>query len=264
MPKLNWNGDDFRNPQDSSGTVADTISRDGSLQQGYSHGSLTKGLVAYYPMDSGSGSTLVDSTPSSMNGDIQSGGTVWSENSRVGDFCLDLNGSDEYVTVPTFEIKPWNSAITISVWIKADSLSKEQNTVFGQYDDATDSYTRNYLAVDDEGNEVFWDQWPPGGNSLNSSSISLDTWYHVVIIQKGSYRAIYLDGNLDVSDNNAETYDGDPVTDTRIGSRLGKNYEFDGKIDDLRIYERKLSEPEIKALYNLSRPSKISPGDTLQ
>ena len=50
MPKLNWDNDDFRNPQDSSGTTTENISA-GGLEQGYFHGSLTQGLVAYYPMN---------------------------------------------------------------------------------------------------------------------------------------------------------------------------------------------------------------------
>lgn len=55
MTNLRWDGDDFRNEQDSSGSTANLVSNSGKLQQGYQHGSLTEGLVAYYPMERGEG-----------------------------------------------------------------------------------------------------------------------------------------------------------------------------------------------------------------
>jgi hypothetical protein len=50
MPTINWDKDEL-NQEDSAGTTTDTLGdHKGNLQQGYPLGSLTDGLVAYYPL----------------------------------------------------------------------------------------------------------------------------------------------------------------------------------------------------------------------
>jgi hypothetical protein len=80
MANLSWDGDDFRNEQDSSGSTADLVSHSGKLQQGYQHGSLTRGLVAYYPMEKGKGEILHDGALNNL-GYIK--GATWNGSGQV-------------------------------------------------------------------------------------------------------------------------------------------------------------------------------------
>jgi len=65
----------------------------------------------------------------------------------------------------------------------------------------------------------------------------------------GGKRSIYLNAVLDAQNTNGGEISGDE-TDVFIGSYLGGGGFFDGIIDDIRIYNRALSESEIKQLYN--------------
>ena len=257
MPKLNWDGDDFRNPQDSSGTVADTISRSGGLQQGYFHGSLTRGLLAYYPMKSGSGSTLIDSTALRTDGSIN--GASW-VSGNIGDYALDFDGSSSYVNemhgVPS-------GAFTLSCWARMDTWDNNSH-IFGDNTD-NNNHTGAYLEFNNTNSRI---RFSIGNGSswqnVYYSSVSAGNWYHIVgTFNGGSTSKLYVNGS-EVGSNTSINYS-NSTNATWAGREPHGNWSnwLDGQIEDIRIYDRKLSSPEIKALYNLSQPSKVSPGDTL-
>ena len=257
MPKISWDSDDFKNPQDSTGTTTEKISG-GGLEQGYLHGSLTQGLVAYYPMNSGSGSTVTDKALDN-NGSIN--GTSWSSDSRIGEACLSFDGTDDYVksmaSIPS-------AAFTMSCWVRLDSWDSNShvlgdntnnNNFTGAYIEFNDSNSRIRFSIGDSSS------W----QNVYYSSVSTGTWYHLIGVFNGnSTSKLYVNGSLQGSNTNINYVNSS--NDAWAGREPHGSWGnwLDGKIDDIRIYERKLSEPEIKALYNLERPSKISPGDTLQ
>ena len=257
MPKISWNSEDFRNPQDSSGTTTEKISS-GGLKQGYFHGSLTEGLIAYYPMDSGNGDTLSDEALGNT-GSIN--GASWSSNSKIGDSCLSFDGTDDYVndmrSIPS-------GAFTVSCWVKLESWGNNSHVVGDNT--GNNSYKGVYLEFNNTNSRIRF-SIGDGSTWQNAyfSSVSTGNWYHVTGIFDGvSTSKLYVNGsqrssNTSVNYTNSENY-------SWAGREPHGGWDnwIDGKIDDIRIYDRPLTEPEIKALYNLERPSKISPGDTLQ
>lgn len=259
MPKLNWDGDDFRNPRDSSGSIADNISRSGELQQGYSHGSLTRGLVAYYLMDSGEGSTLEDVV---FDNDGTVNGASWSSDSKIGEACLSFDGQNDYVELSDSELFNFGkTGFCIIVWIKTsrgaeqDYITKSEfesnsesrwrlgsndGTVFMEVDDSTESYAAQI-----------------------DVNIADDNWHMLTGVRRaGEKLEIWVDGER--KDTQSEPGNNiDNSNKVRIGAETDKNY-FEGKMDEVRIYDRPLSTPEIKALYEFERPSKVTAEDTLQ
>ena len=75
-----------------------------------------------------------------------------------------------------------------------------------------------------------------------------ENWHHVVSVFDGNKIQIFLDGSLSATSDEI-------ATQTSISPlRLGKEIEspgnwFSGSIDDIRIYDRALSEAEINSLY---------------
>ena len=245
MPKLNWDGNDFRNPQDSSGTVADTISRSGGLVQGYSHGSLTEGLVAYYPMSPGEGSTLIDEA---IDNDGTINGASWSTDSRIGEACLSFDGGDDHVEVPdSASLDITGSELTMSAWVYMNSVPSNNKDMIlnkeNEYEMAVGTSGTVEWAIRRGGN---W-SWIDSGVSVPTSS-----WTLVSISYTGSEVKIHKNGSL-----------GDTYSLTGWRSSDGES-PWNGKIDDIRIYDRPLSTPEIEALFNLEQVSKVSAGDTLK
>ena len=266
MPKLNWDADDFKNPQDSSGTTTEQISG-GGLQQGYFHGSLTEGLVAYYPMDSGEGSTLKDETELGNDGTLKPGtlGTttttgMWSSNSKIGSNCLEFDGQDDYIDIKNqsnFRL----STFSISVWVKTNK--NDSSAIFYRGDSSEYEYLL-YNTGGDDSIRVYVTDSSSSNYNANVPNATDGKWHHIVGLWDGSQLKIFMDGSLQDTVN---------VGDISIYSSSGKvnigyynegNNYFEGAIDDVRIYDRPLSTPEIKALYNLNRPSKVSAQDTLQ
>jgi hypothetical protein len=80
------------------------------------------------------------------------------------------------------------------------------------------------------------------------STWQMNIWYNVIGTYDGIYMRLYLDGVF--------------YNITGVSGLLGSNYEnlligscyegyyFNGKIDDIRIYNRALNETEIQQLYN--------------
>ena len=209
------------------------------------------GPISYWKFDEADGTTAYDSTGFN-HGTVY--GAQWTSG-QVGS-ALDFDGVDDYVDIPydsSLDIDA-SDGITLSVWIKLNSYPDHlnQGPIFGLYN-STGGGTKNYLSImkSGYGNVIAWDQWPPSNGWLDSIKPDLDKWYHVAAVEDLSYRAIYINGFLDVSDNTLELYQGNPPDTIRIGSRADSfaPYYFDGTIDEFAIYDRVLSDDEIQQLY---------------
>ena len=251
MPKISWDSDDFKNPQDSSGTSTQKISG-GGLEQGYRHGSLTQGLIAYYPMDSGSGSTVTDKALDN-NGTIN--GASWSSDSRIGEACIDFNGSSDYLAMPEIAL---GDSFTVSQWVNLDQ-DKDWNNSFGSESilsmiSYADGKIQSYI-----GDGSSWQAETNTGTGKTSPG----NWQHWLITYDGTTLRFFLNGVLE---DTASVSISIPSAVHHIGARNNQNndYSLDGRIDSTKIYRRPLSTPEVQALYNLTRPSQVSSGDTLK
>jgi hypothetical protein len=260
MVDLRWDGDDFRNEQDSSGATADLVSHTGKLQQGYNHGSLTQGLAVYYSMKSGLGD-LADETELDNSATVY--GASWSSDSKVGDYSLDFNGSGDYAEASNFAGLARASEATISFWVKVDG--SETYSFVSQYDVSKRKFFVDNGVGANEVRAGFYDVNDDVANQVQSTTqMQQDTWYFVTVVyQEGEIR-LFLDG---VKEDEAYTSGFGPLAGQaeplRIGSWDDRRF-LNGHIDDIRIFRRALSQPEIEALYSLTELSKISPGDTLQ
>lgn len=241
MPKLNWNGDDFRDSQDSSGTVADNISRSGNLQQGYNHGSLTRGLVAYYPMEKGDGSFIPDGA---LNYPGRLDGVSWSSDPATGNYSLDFGKSgstDSMVTkLVSSELGP---ITTFSFWLKPLGSNERSLTISGYKSDPN----RWFIEWDYNSNsKIWWQEWESGTNISSQETIPADQWKHVTVIHRKQQNVkIYVDGQKSGEGSISHALNVEEII--RIGGNPNHGFDdaFPGLIDDVRIYDRALSQPEI-------------------
>jgi hypothetical protein len=98
-----------------------------------------------------------------------------------------------------------------------------------------------------------------GGGSYYANStgdsIQKDTWYHLMVAysSSGEVRA-YLDGSRVLTDS----YGDGLVEGSRIQQAIGANSStsrlHDGLIDDVRIYDRALSDSEVQSVYDATKP----------
>ncbi|MDE0822231.1 MAG: hypothetical protein OSA95_13990, partial [Opitutales bacterium] len=78
-------------------------------------------------------------------------------------------------------------------------------------------------------------------------------WAHYLVSKTGSKYAIYLDGQLLSTESSSSQIPSGITGELSIGRSEGNS--LNGKLDDIRIYNRALSEVEVAALYELESVS---------
>jgi len=186
--------------------------------------------------------------------------------------ALSLDGND-YITGPDSPSLRLNGAFSISAWIKLYTLNPVSDFSFaivvdkseGEGESGTNWYRLLYDASQQKMRFGFSDVGEIKIVFTNKTDWVVGQWYHVI----GTYdpniavnnMKIFVDGVLD----NQATITGNPNAPAgylRIGALSGDNPEFywQGGIDELRIYDRALTENEISEIFKSEVPVDISNG----
>ncbi len=82
---------------------------------------------------------------------------------------------------------------------------------------------------------------------VGNSDIPMRTWNHVVLVRNGSSVQLYLNGNP-TPEISGEAAVGDPesTSDWFVGGRSDNLFNFEGKIDEVALYDRALTPEEIR------------------
>jgi len=208
--------------------------------------STSSGLVAAYGFEETSGTTVTDASGKGNNGTINEAVRVTS--GHYGN-ALDFDGVNDWVTVNDSASLDFSTGMTLEAWVYPMSQTNGGNTVILKEATGAEVYA---LYSDEDANlpvSYFNDgsyQAVTGPNRL-----PVNTWTHLVATYDGQYQRLYVNG-AEVSKNPATT----PIQQSSGVLRIGGNSVwgefFDGKIDEVRIYNRALTATEIN--YNLATP----------
>lgn len=210
----------------------------------------TSGLVGLWSFNGPdvSGTTASDRSGNGNHGTLTNGPVV--TEGKVGQ-ALFFDGTNDYVLFSgSATLKP--ALWTASAWIYAKSGAGNYRAIF--HPSFSNGYDGGFLMLVD-GSGYFAIRYGTGSGyvgSVNSSVNVLGAWHHVAGTFDGTTLAVYVDGTLRQSAN-ASTFgylaSGDP---SRVGISGGTS-NFDGSIDEVRLYSSALSASEIAALYNMGR-----------
>ncbi len=210
---------------------------------------LDKGLVLYMPFDEGSGSVAYDSSGNNNHGSLING-PAWVAGKKGN--ALSFDGSNDYVSIPASSIFNFDTKqFAMSFWIKTTSKTQYMN-VFSYIDDSgTDPY---YLIwFDNLAGLIGMAVSNNEANVIESlTDLATDSYHHIAITRNANnVVSIYVDGALD----NTNIYGGFIRSGTASQFRIGKQMDpyprnFNGIIDEVRIYNRALSAEEIKQSYD--------------
>jgi Concanavalin A-like lectin/glucanases superfamily/Ig-like domain CHU_C associated len=148
-----------------------------------------------------------------------------------------------------------NSSYTYSAWVSVNNLiafnvattilsigNSGGDQFFGQLNNSTTSGLGWHYGTSIGFNTV---AQPP---LVSYSSIVTNSWVHVAIVRTPSDRKMYINGQLAATNNATIPYYSTPIIAT-IGSRYNGVQPFNGKIDDVKIYNGVLNDNQVKALY---------------
>ncbi len=159
-------------------------------------------MIGYWNFDEASGSTSADSSGNGNDGTFAGagGGVVQSTvlpptSCFVNTHSLSFNGTGGYVSIPDNATMDPSNAISISFWMKANTVSNGyQHIVFKQGPHVT-SY-----GVWLNGNHVYMEDNDSIVRSLTSNAtITANTWHYITVTYDGTTQALYIDGTLDKS-----------------------------------------------------------------
>ena len=166
---------------------------------------------------------------------------------------LRLNGIDEYVELPVSKGLQSQSALTLEAWIKCNSKSSAGGIIVK--DDTTNRVFNLTVLESSSGsaNKVIFNIYSGGsGQSVTSTSVVADgNWHHIVgVFEPSVKQAIYIDGKLETKDTSSIPSTIDLSTDEantpiRIGSFENNSLYFKGLLDEVKIYNRALTDGEV-------------------
>jgi hypothetical protein len=208
------------------------------------------GLVAAYGFNQGSGTSAADASGNSHTGTIS--GASWITTGRFGN-ALSFDGVNDWVTVADANALDLTTGMTIEAWV---------------YPTAGGATWRNVLIKERPGGEVYnlygrTDTGVPAAyviraaapntplDAVGTAALPLNTWSHLAATYDGSTLRLFVNG-IQVG---SRAMAGTLLTSTgvlRIGGNGVWGEFFAGRIDEVRLYNRALTQTEIQTDMNRS------------
>lgn len=229
--------------------------------------SLWRGCVgAWCPSLGPSGAKVYDYSRRQFFGDVANAtlATAWAVDR--GQYCVDLDGTDDRVDLSrATSLLQTHSRGAVSVWFSLDAIATT-NMIFSLNATAATGLSTVALYVNGDAglNNIWMIAYLNNGgyynNPADNSVVAVGAWNHVLFCQGGGGPFIYLNGVRRATNNGplpgtttasqwfslltnaADVSWGDYVSN---GTRAGR---FNGKVDDLRIYDRVPGPEEARLL----------------
>jgi hypothetical protein len=204
-----------------------------------------KSLVLYLPFDKDDGSYARDRSGYNNHGTIYGAIRV---DGKVGK-ALSFDGVDDYVRTASQTLTP---PLTLMAWIFY-GVKTNINTIMADGKSGVTSngfrfYVNSYQTED---RKLFIEV----GNGTASSSlksaaglVTPNMWHHAAVVINGNNSALFLDGAQVAS---GSLLDFTQTNYVDIARTLSAEYYFYGCIDEVRIYNRALSQTEIIRIMNM-------------
>jgi predicted esterase len=171
-------------------------------------------------------------------------GAGYSTDCNEGSYALELNGINQYVDLDSPDKLPsGTSPRSLSLWAKTNNIS------YGYRFAASFGKPSN-------SNAMFIGQYGPdlnGGGFSNDVVVKnfwkVGIWHHIVLTYDGTTAKMYADG-IEVA---SQSKNWDLIAEKAfIGMQVNGKEFWNGEIDDVRIYNKSLTTPEIQGIYESS------------
>ena len=198
------------------------------------------GLVAAWSFNAGAGTTAADATGKGHTGTIS--GAAWSAAGKNGG-ALSFDGINDWVTVADANDLDLTNGMTLSAWVRPSGAGADWQTVVLKESPGFMVYA---LYADTDTNR------PSGhvviGGDLDvrgTAQLAANTWTHLAATFDGANLRLYVNGALVATRAVAGSMSASTGV-LRIGGNATWGEWFGGLVDDVRVYNRALSQTEIQ------------------
>ena len=164
-----------------------------------------------------------------------------------------MNDVGDYVQLPDFNAM--TNSFSMTAWIKPNGIQNNYASILMNDGDAAGLNFR-------EGNNTLGYHWPGGSWSWDSNLVAEEgMWSHVALVVSPTQVRIYLNGIEAVHNTSINAVD---LTTMKIGSYKGwgsRNYQ--GEVDELVIWNRALTQEEVRLFKHLTKEDVITDPDML-
>ncbi len=246
-PTINVDYDQFNNNLGSTGTVEFTDWVDSGGNYEYDN-PISTGTAERWSTDNPTG-TISDSTTINKDYYHQYQNTVGVDVENCDDSfpennALRFDGNDDYVEAP--DLMEGKGKFTFSAWVKAEDLTSNR-TIVGDWGSSDSSQLFYYDVGDDS-----W-RWLSSGNDdtgFVGGPVETGKWYHLTLSYDGGGDFMLLvNGDTIFSASTSDSSIPSSTSGLQIGGDYGSHPEWNGIIDDVRMYDSALSKGEIEDLY---------------
>ncbi|HKZ14413.1 MAG TPA: LamG domain-containing protein [Solirubrobacterales bacterium] len=199
------------------------------------------GPVADYSFDTNEGETAADGTGHGHTATVE--GATWTEKGKYGGAYEFDAAEEDVIKIPDSSPLDFTEEFTLEAWVRpsgaenrdAPLIDKQAGGGLGYFLYEGGSVSDRPKGAAEEEQEIVVAEEP----------LDAHAWSHVALTFDGDRTRLYVDGEL-VDNGAAEPI---PVTegDLEIGGSTSTGDWFDGKIDEVRVYDRALSKAEVQA-----------------
>jgi hypothetical protein len=204
-------------------------------------GMVDNSLVLHFTFDEGAGEKLIDDSVGKNNG-VTKGNPKWVDG-KSGK-ALEFDGMGDSVEVKHSDKLTLKTGLTLSMWVKAVASAEIKHSGIEKGGWEVGGYS--IYPVYETGTVIqFFDLPPACGDAAIKGASIVGDWHYLVGTWDGKNISLYIDGELVKSG----ACDGELKANSQslyIGSRLGNERFLTGTVDEVRIYNRALTQTEVK------------------
>ncbi len=205
---------------------------------------MNDGLVAYYPFSGNANDESGNGNDGTVNG-----ATLTLDRSGVANSAYSFDGAGDYIEIQDDDSLDPTDKLSLSFWIKPDT-GDSTRMILNKHQSSSNADGSWWISL---ASEKIAFQASPFSSATTSNPIVNGKWSHIVFNYDNATESwnLYKDGILDssgtkafdISNNDRNLY---------IGAEQSSPFSnfFDGAIDDIRIYNRILTEAEVQELYS--------------
>ncbi len=183
--------------------------------------------------------------------------TSTSGTTPTGSYALSLDGSTESGAAGSMNLS--GSALSFEGWIKPSSFKSASPYISSIMGTEVSDSNSAFLRLGDASLANNKLQFVVSINNVqqklaSATALNANTWYHVAATYDGTNMKIYINGVLDAT--KAQTGSVNSTGAFNVGYLYNTSRNFNGKIDEVRVWKRALSQTEISQnMCNVSVPA---------